>query len=137
ARDKGLRVGCAPDTFLGAGLQSCRRLIDEGAIGEPVAATAFFGYPGPEIWHPDPAGHYKRGSGPMFEMGPYYLTALVTLLGPVRRVSGATRRTFAERTIRSQPWAGERIPVEVPTHVAGLLDFRGLGVADMAYGLRQ
>ena len=76
AKEKGLLVGCAPDTFLGAGLQTCRQLIDEGAIGEPVAPTAFFGYPGPEIWHPDPAGHYTRGSGPMFEMGPYYLTAL-------------------------------------------------------------
>jgi predicted dehydrogenase len=123
ARNRGLRVGGAPDTFLGAGLQTCRRLIDEGVIGRPVAATAFMLCHGHEHWHPDPAFYYQVGGGPMFDMGPYYLTALMTLLGPVRRVSGSARVTFTERTISSQPRAGETIAVEVPTHIASVLDF--------------
>ena len=123
ARARGLLVGCAPDTFLGGGLQTCRRLIDEGAIGEPVAATAFMMSHGHESWHPDPAFYYQAGGGPMFDMGPYYLTALVTLIGPVRRVTGSARITFPERTITSQPKYGQKIQVEVPTHVAGIMDF--------------
>jgi len=117
------RVGNAPDTFLGAGLQTCRKLIDDGWIGEPVAATAFMMSPGHERWHPDPAFFYQRGGGPMFDMGPYYLTALVFLLGPVRRVTGSTRITRAQRTITSQPKYGQTIDVQVPTYVTGTLDF--------------
>lgn len=120
---QGLRVGGAPDTFLGGGLQTCRELIDAGAIGTPVAATAFMMSRGHEHWHPNPAFYYQKGGGPMFDMGPYYLTALVSLLGPVQRVSGATRITRPQRTVTSQPRYGEIIEVEVPTHVAGLLDF--------------
>jgi len=123
ARAKGLRVGCAPDTFMGAGLQTCRELIDAGAIGEPVGASAQMLCPGHEGWHPDPAFYYQAGGGPMFDMGPYYLTALVHLLGPVRRVTGSGRITFAERTITSAPKRGEKITVETPTHVAGVMDF--------------
>jgi predicted dehydrogenase len=123
AKAKGLLVGGAPDTFLGAGIQTCRKLIDDGWIGEPVAATAFMVCHGHESWHPDPEFYYKVGGGPMFDMGPYYLTALVNLIGAVRCVSGSTRITFAERTITSQPKYGTKIEVEVPTHVAGLLDF--------------
>jgi len=123
ASRSGLRVGCAPDTFLGAGLQTCRKLIDDGAIGEPIAATAFMLCHGHESWHPDPEFYYQVGGGPMFDMGPYYLTALVTLLGPVRRVTGSARITFPERTITSEKKRGQRIKVEVPTHVAGVLDF--------------
>ncbi|HAJ35695.1 MAG TPA: oxidoreductase [Chloroflexi bacterium] len=123
AAAKGLRVGGAPDTFLGGGLQTCRELIDAGAIGTPVAATAFMMSRGHEHWHPNPAFYYQMGGGPMFDMGPYYLTALVSLLGPVQRVTGATRITRAQRTITSQPHYGEIINVEVPTHVTGLLDF--------------
>ncbi len=123
AAERSLRVGCAPDTFLGAGLQTCRKLIDEGAIGVPVAATAFMLGHGPERWHPDPEFFYKVGGGPMFDMGPYYLTALVSLLGPVQRVTGATRISFAEREIGSEPKRGTKIVVETPTHVTGLLDF--------------
>jgi predicted dehydrogenase len=123
AAQKGLCVGGAPDTFLGGGLQTCRQLIDEGAIGTPVAATAFMMSRGHEHWHPNPGFYYQRGGGPMFDMGPYYLTALVSLLGPVQRVSGATRITRPQRTITSQPRYGEIVDVEVPTHVAGLLDF--------------
>ncbi len=120
ADEKGLRVGAAPDTFMGAGLQTCRKLIDEGAIGEPVAATAFMVCHGHESWHPDPEFYYQVGGGPMFDMGPYYLTALVSLIGPVKSVAGITRITFPERTITSKPKYGKKIEVEVPTHVAGL-----------------
>jgi predicted dehydrogenase len=123
ARARNLRVGGAPDTFLGGGLQTCRALIDAGAIGTPVGANAFMMSRGHEHWHPNPAFYYKPGGGPLFDMGPYYLTALVALLGPVRSVSGMTRITRAERTITSQPHYGEKIAVEVPTHVAALLGF--------------
>jgi predicted dehydrogenase len=123
AREKGLLVGGAPDTFLGAGLQTCRQLIDEGVIGEPIAATAFMIGHGHENWHPDPEFYYQVGGGPMFDMGPYYLTALTSLIGAVAGVSGATRITFPERTITSPKKYGATIKVEVPTHVAGLLHF--------------
>jgi len=123
AKKKGLLVGGAPDTFMGAGLQTCRKLIDDGAIGAPVGATAFMMCRGHESWHPDPEFYYKAGGGPMFDMGPYYLTALVSLIGPVRRVTGCTRTTFAERTITSKPKNGTKIVVDVPTYVAGMMDF--------------
>jgi predicted dehydrogenase len=123
AEARGLRVGCAPDTFLGGGLQTCRGLIDAGAIGRPVAATAFMLCPGHEGWHPDPEFYYKAGGGPMFDMGPYYLTALVHLLGPVARVSGSTQTTHPTRTIGSEPKRGQVITVDVPTHVVGVLEF--------------
>ena len=122
-RERGLRVGCAPDTFLGGGLQTCRKLIDDGWIGEPVAATAFMLCHGHESWHPDPDFYYQPGGGPMFDMGPYYLTALVHLMGPVRRVTGSAQVTFPERLITSQPKHGTKIKVNVPTHVAGIMDF--------------
>ena len=123
ASEKGVRVGAAPDTFLGAGLQTCRKLIDDGWIGEPVAAVAFMTCHGHESWHPDPEFYYKPGGGPMFDMGPYYLTALVSLLGPIRRVTGSARITFPRRSITSKPKFGQVIDVEVPTHVAGVMDF--------------
>lgn len=125
ARRKKLLVGCAPDTFLGAGLQTCRKLIDEGAIGKPVAATAFMMCHGHESWHPDPEFYYDIGGGPMFDMGPYYLTALVNLIGPIKAVSGLARITFAQRTITSAPKYGKKIRVKTPTHIAGLLEFTG------------
>jgi predicted dehydrogenase len=125
AAEKGLRVGCAPDTFLGGGIQTCRKLIDDGAIGQPVAAVAFMVNHGPEHWHPDPDFYYQIGAGPMFDMGPYYLTTLVNLIGPVRRVTGSAQITTAERTITSEPKFGTTIRVNTPTHVAGLLDFAG------------
>jgi len=123
ARQKGLLVGCAPDTFLGGGLQTCRKLIDDGWIGEPIAATAFMTCHGHEGWHPEPEFYYQPGGGPMFDMGPYYLTALVHLMGPLRRVTGSARITFPERVITSQPRSGTRIKVQTPTHVAGVMDF--------------
>jgi predicted dehydrogenase len=123
AAAKGLRVGCAPDTFLGGGLQTCRALIDAGAIGRPVGAHAAILGSGPESWHPNPDFFYQEGAGPLFDMGPYYLTALATLLGPARSVSGSARITHAERTIGSGPREGERIPVTTPTHVTALVEY--------------
>jgi predicted dehydrogenase len=123
AAQKGLLVGGAPDTFLGAGLQTCRKLIDDGAIGEPIGFNAFMLCHGHESWHPDPDFYYQPGGGPMFDMGPYYLAALVNLLGPVRRVTGSVRTTFAERKITSQPKNGTIITVRVPTHIVSVLDF--------------
>jgi len=118
----GVRLGCAPDTFMGAGYQTCRALIDEGAIGEPVAATAFVQSPGPESWHPRPQMFYATGGGPLFDLGPYYVTALVSLLGPVKRVTAMAKASRSERVIGSGPDAGTVFPVEVPTHVAGVLE---------------
>lgn len=123
ARANGVRVGCAPDTFLGAGIQTCRQLIDEGVIGEPVAATAFMLSHGPEGWHPNPDFYYQVGGGPLFDMAPYYLTALINLLGPVRRVGGSARVSFPTRLIGSEPFRGQTITVNTPTHVATTLDF--------------
>ena len=123
ARERGVRVGCAPDTFLGGGLQTCRKLIDEGGIGEPVAATAAMVCHGHENWHPNPDFYYQPGGGPMFDMGPYYLTALISLIGPIRRVTGSARITFPERTITSKPQFGKKITVNTPTHIAGVMDF--------------
>ncbi len=123
ANNQQLRIGCAPDTFLGGGLQTCRKLFDDVWIGQPVAATAFMMCHGPESWHPDPDFFYQRGAGPMFDMGPYYLTALTTLLGPVKRVTGSARISFPERVILSEPKYGQVIKVTTPTHVAGVMDF--------------
>ncbi len=129
AQAQGVRVGSAPDTFLGEGIQTCRKLIDEGAIGELVAATAFMAGHGHESWHPSPAFYYERGGGPMLDMGPYYLTALVNLIGPMRRVCGAVATTFPERKITSQPLAGTKIKVETPTHLTGAIDFQNGAIA--------
>jgi predicted dehydrogenase len=123
AAGKNLRVGGAPDTFLGPGIQTCRKIIDEGWIGRPVAASAYMLCHGHEHWHPDPEFYYKAGGGPMFDMGPYYLTALVNLLGPVARISGSAQKGQAERLITSEPLNGKVIKVDVPTHVTGVLDF--------------
>ncbi|MGI6199206.1 MAG: Gfo/Idh/MocA family protein [Christensenellales bacterium] len=123
AEEKGLMLGGAPDTFLGAGIQTCRKLIDDGVIGEPIGASAFMVCRGHETWHPDPAFYYKFGGGPMMDMGPYYVTALVNLLGPVATVSGMTRACFDTRTITSQPHYGEVVQVDVPTYVTGLMQF--------------
>jgi predicted dehydrogenase len=123
AQRRGLALGCAPDTFLGAGIQTCRALIDAGAIGKPVGGTAFMVCGGHESWHPDPEFYYKKGGGPLFDMGPYYITALVALLGPVESVSGLAGKGFEERTITSAPKSGTRIRVDVPTHVSSLLEF--------------
>jgi predicted dehydrogenase len=129
ARAKNLRLGSAPDTFLGEAHQTCRKLIDDGAIGEIVAATAFMGSHGPERWHPAPAFFYQPGGGPMFDMGPYYLTALVNMAGPMTRVTGFARTTFKERISPSGPAAGTRIEVTTPTHFTGAIEFANGAVA--------
>nr|WP_231747652.1 Gfo/Idh/MocA family oxidoreductase [Auraticoccus cholistanensis] len=117
----GLRVGCAPDTVLGTGIQTARRAVDDGLVGAPVAATATMVTPGHERWHPDPDFYYQPGGGPLLDMGPYYVTALVTLLGPVASVLGASSRPRATRTIGSGPRQGQSVPVAVDTHVTGVL----------------
>lgn len=131
ASQKGLFVAGAPDTFMGGGIQTCRKLIDEGIIGHPVAATAFMMNHGHESWHPDPEFYYQHGGGPMFDMGPYYLTALINLLGPIARICGSAKITFPKRTITSAPKSGTEIDVQVPTHVAGVMDFASGPVASI------
>jgi predicted dehydrogenase len=131
AEEKGVLVGSAPDTFFGASHQTCRKLIDDGAIGRPVAATAFMAGHGHESWHPSPAFYYDIGGGPMFDMGPYYFTAMVNLMGPMRRVAGSTKITFPERLIGSEPLKGTRIEVKTPTHLAGTVDFQNGAIATM------
>lgn len=122
AEEKGLMLGGAPDTFLGAGIQTCRKLIDDGMIGQPLGAAAFMICRGHETWHPDPEFYYKYGGGPMFDMGPYYITAMVNLLGSVKAVTGIAKKTFDKRLITSQPFAGTIIDVDVPTHITGMME---------------
>ncbi|MFJ6280268.1 Gfo/Idh/MocA family protein [Arthrobacter subterraneus] len=121
ARAAGVRVGCAPDTVLGTGIQTARKAIDDGVIGAPISATATMVTPGHERWHPNPDFYYVPGGGPLLDMGPYYVTALVTLLGPVSSVIGAASHTRTSRTIGSGPRAGEVVPVTTDTHVTGVL----------------
>jgi predicted dehydrogenase len=158
ARDRELLIGCAPDTFLGGGLQTCRKLIDDGWIGEPIAATAFMMCHGHENWHPDPEFYYQVGGGPMFDMGPYYVTALIHLMGPVRRII-TSFDVWAARL----PWIevyGTEGSLAVPdpngfdgpvvVRRAGASEWnavplthgytkpsRGIGVADIAYALHS
>ena len=134
----GLRVGCAPDTVLGTGTQTARKAVDDGLIGRPVAATAFMTGAGHEGWHPDPEFYYRPGGGPLLDMGPYYLSALVHLLGPVVKVTGASSRPRAERTIGSGPRAGHSFPVEVDTHITGVLEHAGgaLSTLVMSFDVR-
>jgi predicted dehydrogenase len=131
AKAKGVRVGCAPDTFLGAGTQTVRKLIDDGAIGRPVAFTAFMMNHGHESWHPNPEFYYQPGGGPMFDMGPYYLTALLFLLGPIRRIQGMASVAVPDRIITSSPKAGTRINVKTPDHVVGNIEFDGGAVGSI------
>jgi predicted dehydrogenase len=117
-----LRIGCAPDTVLGTGTQTARTVIDRGDIGVPHAAFAAFTTPGHELWHPAPEFYYQPGGGPVLDMGPYYVTSLITLLGPVRRVTARAGQSKQERKIHTGPRAGTTFPVEVPTHVTGVLE---------------
>jgi predicted dehydrogenase len=137
AAERGLQVGCAPDTVLGAGLQTCRGLIDRGLIGEPLAASAFLMTAGPEAWHPDPVFLYQPGAGPLFDVGVYYVSALVNLLGPVRCVSALGRVLFPERVIGSGPRAGEAFRVGTDTYVTSILQFESGVLANLvaAFGI--
>jgi predicted dehydrogenase len=122
AAELGLRVGSAPDTVLGTGVQTARQVLDSGVVGEPVAAQVHWSAPGHERWHPSPLFYYQPGGGPLFDMAPYYLTSLVTLFGPIVRVSGLATRSARERTVETGPLAGTAIPVDVDTHVSALLE---------------
>ena len=131
AKEKNLRVGCAPDTFLGGGHQTVRKLIDDGWIGRPLAASGHMLGHGPEGGHPNPDFFYQVGGGPMFDMGPYYLTAMINMFGPIKRTTGSAQKSFAERVAGHPSIKGHRIPVEVPTHIAGVLDFESGVVATL------
>ncbi|WIB00890.1 Gfo/Idh/MocA family protein [Curtobacterium sp. MCBA15_012] len=122
ARRSGLRVGSAPDTVLGTGIQTARHALDSGAIGTPVGAAVSWSAPGHELWHPAPAFYYQPGGGPLLDMGPYYLTSLVSFFGPVVRVSGASTRSDRERTIGTGPASGTPLRVDVDTHVVAVLE---------------
>lgn len=119
----GVRVAVAPDTFLGAGLQTALRQVNQGAIGKPLTAITLFQVPGPESWHPSPEFLFARGAGPLFDLGPYYITTLVQVFGPVRRVAATGSQARETRVIGSGPKAGTEFPVEVPTHISALLEF--------------
>ncbi len=123
AKAKGVRVGCAPDTFLGQGIQTAIAALDAGAIGVPVAATAAMRSRGPESWHPSPEFFFKAGGGPMLDMGPYYLTALAAMLGPAKRTTGIVSKSYPTRTVGSGPLQGRSIDVETPTHLAGVIEY--------------
>ncbi|MDQ0692579.1 Gfo/Idh/MocA family protein [Arthrobacter sp. W4I7] len=119
----GLRLGCAPDTFLGAGLQTALRMIRRGDIGTPLTAMTTFQTPGPESWHPNPAFLFQHGAGPLFDMGPYYLTTLIQAFGSIRKVAAVGSKSKDVRVIGSGPKAGEEFTVEVPTHVSAMAQF--------------
>jgi predicted dehydrogenase len=127
AEQKSLRVGCAPDTFLGGGHQTARKLIDDGAIGTPVAGTAVFGCPGHERWHPAPGFYYLRGGGPMLDMGPYYITDLIQLLGPIASVMGSASRPRTQRTLEFVSGAVVSICMsfDVPKHMHTPIEIYG------------
>ena len=129
AAAKGVYMGCAPDTFLGGGGQTARKVIDDGAIGKPIAATAFFLSHGHESWHPNAGFYYLKGGGPLFDMGPYFLTTLVNLMGPVARVAGSAAKPFDERIATSEALMGQVLPVEVNTHIAGTMEFESGAIA--------
>ncbi|MCC2685372.1 MAG: gfo/Idh/MocA family oxidoreductase [Paenibacillaceae bacterium] len=131
AAKRNLLFGGAPDTVLGSGIQTSRKLVEDGAIGRPLSAVAFMMARGPETWHPDPEFLYKPGGGPMYDMGPYYVAALVHLLGPIRKVTGAASTPFATRMITSEQKYGQMIEVEIPTHISGTLEFENGALATL------
>ena len=124
ANERDLRLGCAPDTFLGGGIQTARKVLDDQEIGSVIAGTAIWGSPGHENWHPSPAFYYDVGGGPMLDMGPYYITALVNMLGPVESVAGYSSRFRDKRIATSKVAHGLEIDVKVDTHVTGVMRFR-------------
>jgi predicted dehydrogenase len=140
AKAKKLRVGCAPDTFMGAGIQTARKLIDEGAIGKPISFTAFMMGRGHEHWHPSPEFYYEVGGGPMFDMGPYYL------LGPVKRITGFTSTSRPQRTIVHKDHEGNKlskygkvIDVETADHYVGAMEFKNgcVGTIVQSFAMRS
>jgi predicted dehydrogenase len=137
AKAAGKRVCVAPDTFLGAGLQTALRSIGDGTIGTPLNAVAMLQSPGPESWHPSPEFLFAVGGGPLFDIGPYYLTTLVQTFGAVSRVSATASKAFSTRTIGSGPKAGTEFPVEVPTHYSALIEFEGGGSAQTVFSFES
>ena len=123
AAEKKLRLGCAPDTVLGAGSQAVRALVDAGTVGQIVGGSAQFMNHGPDHWHPNPDFFYRHGAGPLHDMGPYYISHLVNHLGPVAELYATARMTWRERTIPRGANAGRTIKVEVPTMVVSQLRF--------------
>lgn len=121
----GLRLGCAPDTFLGAGLQTAQRIISRGDIGTPLAGLTMMQYAGPDAWHPNPAFLFQHGAGPLFDMGPYYLTALIQAFGAVQSVAALGSQSRSTRVVGSGERAGQEFAVEVPTHVQAIARFEG------------
>ena len=122
AREKGLSVGSAPDTFLGSAMTTCRKLIRDGWIGKPLYATANMMYSMVELWHPNPEPFYQEGGGPVYDMGGYYLTEIISLFGSVVRIQALSAAGFEQRTVRVGPRAGQTFPVETPTFYAVLLE---------------
>ena len=129
ANKAGLRIGSAPDTFLGGSHQQARAVVDSGALGQLIGGTGFFMCPGHESWHPDPAFYYDIGGGPVLDMGPYYITDLVNLLGPVARVSAMASRLRSQRTVLSEPKKGQVMDVKVDTHATASLGFANGAIA--------
>ncbi|MFC4222706.1 Gfo/Idh/MocA family protein [Lysinibacter cavernae] len=125
AERAGVRLGCAPDTFLGEGLQTALAAVQRGDIGTPLTALTILQSPGPESWHPNPAFLFQYGAGPLFDVGPYYLTTLVQTFGAIEKVAAVTSRSRTERIIGSGPRAGTSFEVTVPTHVSALTQFAG------------
>lgn len=123
AAKKGLRVGSAPDTYLGGAHQQARHLIDSGAVGKITSGTAFVMSHGMEHWHPNPDFFFKPGAGPVLDVGPYYVTNLIQLIGPISRVSAIATTPSPTRTITSKPRNGQKIKVETPTTIQALLEF--------------
>ncbi|MBX2837708.1 MAG: Gfo/Idh/MocA family oxidoreductase [Gammaproteobacteria bacterium] len=123
AAEQGLRIGSAPDTFLGGAHQQARALIDEGAIGKVLSGTAHVMNFGMEHWHPNPDFFFKQGAGPILDIGPYYITNLVQLIGPIKRVAGMSAIPSSTRTISSEPREGETITVETATTIHAVLEF--------------
>ncbi|MBQ7049319.1 MAG: Gfo/Idh/MocA family oxidoreductase [Firmicutes bacterium] len=121
AAELGLTIGGAPDTFMGAGIQTCRKLIDEGLIGTPIGGRFVMAGHGMETWHPDPDFYYQRGGGPLLDMGPYYITAMINLLGGIRQVYGYSNTAYPTRLITAEPHVGEIIQVNTPTHYEAFL----------------
>ncbi|ASW06795.1 Gfo/Idh/MocA family protein [Rhizobium sp. 11515TR] len=123
AKEKGLAVGCAPDTFLGGAHQLARKFIDDGGIGRVTSGACYVMSPGMEMWHPNPDFFFLPGGGPILDLGPYYVANLINLIGPVKRVGAMTSMASPTRTITSQPRNGEIIPVKTPTTIQALLEF--------------
>ncbi len=124
AAEKGVKIGAAPDTFLASGLQSMRYYLDAGLIGKPFFATANMTTFGVDTWHPNPAPFYRKGSGPLYDMAPYYLSALVALLGPAESVGAFSAKPLETRHVYSGPLAGTEIPAEIPTTWSAILRMR-------------